>query len=180
MPQEPAPPAELAALVQALRRFAEASDRTTEAAGHHSGMYRTDLRALAVLMQRHQDGQDTTPTDLGRLLNLTSASTTALVDRLVASGHAQRQASTTDRRRVNITHTPAAIAEGRAIFMPLARQMASSLSGFTPGQMRTAIEVLQAATASMDSMAPLGQATPPPGSPAPRPPSRPAPEDGGR
>ncbi|MFC7403407.1 MarR family winged helix-turn-helix transcriptional regulator [Citricoccus sp. GCM10030269] len=143
---------ELPALVQALRRYAEAADRTTEAAGHHHGVHRTDLRALTILMQRQAAGLETTPTDLGRLLNLTSASTTALVDRLVANGHARRSPSTTDRRRVNISHTDSATNDGRAIFRPLAQRLTDRLAEFSPEQMQTAVDVLQAATETLDSI----------------------------
>ncbi|MFC0250053.1 MarR family winged helix-turn-helix transcriptional regulator [Citricoccus parietis] len=152
--------AELLQLIHALRRYAEVADRAVDAAGHRSGLHRTDLRALTILMQRQAAGLNTSPTDLGRMLSLTSASTTALVDRLVANGHAQRTPSTTDRRRVSISHTDTAAVDGRKIFMPIARTMADRLSGFTPEQMQTAIEVLAAATEALDSFeAPAG---PPP------------------
>ena len=153
-------PSELFQLIHALRRYAEVADRTTDAAGHRSGLHRTDLRALTILMQRQAAGLNTSPTDLGRMLSLTSASTTALVDRLVANGHAERTPSTTDRRRVSISHTDTAAVDGRKIFMPMARTIADHLSGFTPEQMQTAIEVLAAATEALDSFeAPAG---PPP------------------
>ncbi|GAA1660677.1 transcriptional regulator [Citricoccus zhacaiensis] len=144
-------PSELFQLIQALRRYAEVADRTIDAAGHRSGLHRTDLRALTILMQRQAAGLNTSPTDLGRMLSLTSASTTALVDRLVANGHAQRTPSTTDRRRVSISHTDTAALDGRKIFMPMARSMADRLSEFTPEQMETAIEVLAAATEALDT-----------------------------
>ncbi|VXB79859.1 MarR family winged helix-turn-helix transcriptional regulator [Citricoccus sp. K5] len=152
--------AELFQLIHALRRYAEVADRTVDAAGHRSGLHRTDLRALTILMQRQAAGLNTSPTDLGRMLSLTSASTTALVDRLVANGHAQRTPSTTDRRRVSISHTDTAAVDGRKIFMPMARTMTDRLSGFTPEQMQTAIEVLAAATEALDSFE--AQAAPPP------------------
>lgn len=139
-------------LVQALRRYAEASDRVVEAAGNQHGMYRTDLRALALLMQRRAEGVQTTPKDLGQLLNLTSASTTALVDRLVANGHAERRRSTTDRRSVIVQHTPTAQAEGRAIFAPISQHMMEHLSHFSPEQMNTAAEVIAAATVALEDM----------------------------
>jgi DNA-binding MarR family transcriptional regulator len=153
-------PSELFQLIHALRRYAEVADRTVDAAGHRSGLHRTDLRALTILMQRQAAGLNTSPTDLGRMLSLTSASTTALVDRLVSNGHAERTPSTTDRRRVSISHTDTAAVDGRKIFMPMARSMADRLSEFTPDQMQTAIEVLAAATEALGTVeAPAG---PPP------------------
>ncbi|NUL45945.1 MarR family transcriptional regulator [Cellulosimicrobium funkei] len=144
-------PTELVPLIHALRRYAEVADRATDAAGRGSGLHRTDLRALTILMQRQAAGLNTSPTDLGRMLSLTSASTTALVDRLVANGHAQRTPSTTDRRRVSISHTDTAAVDGRKIFMPMAQHLADRLSGFAPEQMQSAIEVLAAATEALDT-----------------------------
>lgn len=143
------PGGDLTSLVDALRRYSEAADRVTASTGAHHGVHRTDLRALTVLMQRQAGGQHTSPSDLGRLLNLSSASTTALVDRLVANGHAERTRSETDRRRVLVRHTDTAVHEGRAIFGPLAARLSSHLEGFSPGQMGTAAAVLREATAAM-------------------------------
>ncbi|MEV4900259.1 MarR family transcriptional regulator [Citricoccus sp. NPDC055426] len=158
-PDEPSAdqPAELGQLIQSLRRYAEASDRAVDAAGHHSGLHRTDLRALTILMQRQAAGVDTSPTDLGRMLSLTSASTTALVDRLVANGHAQRTPSTTDRRRVRVDHTQSAAEDGRRVFVPMARHLAGHLAGFTPDQVRSAIQVLTAATDALNTFDPLAE-----------------------
>ena len=136
-------------LIQALRRYSESADRATDMAGSVGGHHRTDLRALTVLMQRHAEGLETTPTDLARLLHLTSASTTALVDRLVANGHAKRERSSTDRRRVLVRHTDSATQDGRAIFAPLAQHLMRHLSEFTEQEMQTAAAVLEAATAGM-------------------------------
>lgn len=153
-------PAELFRLIHALRRYAEVADRTVDAAGHRSGLHRTDLRALTILMQRQAAGLTTSPTDLGRMLRLTSASTTALVDRLVSNGHAERTPSTTDRRRVSISHTDTAAVDGQRIFRPMARTMADRLSGFTPGQMQSAIDVLAAASEALDDLAAAADAPP--------------------
>ncbi|MGM7671174.1 MarR family winged helix-turn-helix transcriptional regulator [Microbacterium sp. A93] len=139
-------------LIQSLRRYAEASDRAVDAAGQRSGLHRTDLRALTILMQRQAAGLDTSPTDLGRLLRLTSASTTALVDRLEANGHAQRSPSTTDRRRVRVNHTQTAAEDGRRVFVPMARHLASHLAGFTPDEMQSAMRVLTAATDALNTL----------------------------
>ena len=58
---------EMRALIMSLRRFAEASDRAVEAAGQRTGLHRTDLRALTILVQRQAAGATTSPGDLGRL-----------------------------------------------------------------------------------------------------------------
>lgn len=149
--QSPEQSAALRQLIQSLRHYAEASDRVVDAAAQSHGLHRTDLRALTILMQRQAAGTDTSPSDLGRLLNLTSASTTALVDRLVANGHAQRAPSTTDRRRVMVTHTQSATVDGARIFGPMARYLSGRLAGFTAEQMHAAAQVVAAATDALNA-----------------------------
>ncbi|MFJ3589777.1 MarR family winged helix-turn-helix transcriptional regulator [Streptomyces sp. NPDC090231] len=45
----------------------------------------------------------TTPTDLARRLDASTAATTLVIDRLVAGGHATREPHPTDRRKVIVT-----------------------------------------------------------------------------
>ncbi|NLE98804.1 MAG: MarR family transcriptional regulator, partial [Propionibacterium sp.] len=90
----------LRALVWALREYAETSERVVESSGTAHGVHRTDMRTLSLLMRRQREGDRTTPSDLVRLLGLTSASATALVDRLVEHGHAERARWEKDRRSV--------------------------------------------------------------------------------
>lgn len=156
-------------MIQALRRYSESADRTTDLAGSLGGHHRTDLRALTMLMQRQAEGMETTPTDLARLLHLTSASTTALVDRMVANGHAERERSSTDRRRVLVRHTASATQDGRTIFAPLAQHLMRHLSAFTEQEMQTAAAVLEAATAGMlDAEEEIRGTEPPRPEPSPR------------
>lgn len=147
------PSASPAALVMALRAFSEHADRAAELAGRGLGMHRTDLRALSVLMGRTAAGLPTTPTDLGRELHLTRASATAVVDRLVASGHARRARSEEDGRRVLVEPTPSAVADGAAAFGPMGRRIGTALAGFEPAEIEVALRVIEAATRAVAPLA---------------------------
>jgi DNA-binding MarR family transcriptional regulator len=71
------------------------------------------------------------PSELARRLQLSTGAVTALVDRLVASGHAVRAAHPSDRRRVVVTRTAAAGAALAEEAAPLAGdvgRLAASLS----------------------------------------------------
>lgn len=139
----------LLALVWALREYAETSERVIERSGNAHGVHRTDMRTLSLLMRRQRDGERTTPSDLGRLLGLTSASATALVDRLVNNGHAERARWEQDRRSVTITHTDTAAHTGQQIFMPIARHTADGLAQFSEDELATTIRVLRVATEAL-------------------------------
>lgn len=61
-----------------------------------------DAAGLAVMDHLVNVGP-TTPTDLARRLDASTAATTLVIDRLVAGGHATRESHPTDRRKVIVT-----------------------------------------------------------------------------
>lgn len=61
-----------------------------------------DAAGLAVMDHLVNVGP-TTPTDLARRLEASTAATTLVIDRLVAGGHATREPHPTDRRKVMVT-----------------------------------------------------------------------------
>lgn len=85
-------------LLQVLRH---ASERAESALARRLDMSVSDLRAMEHLMQ---DG-DLGPAELARRLDITTASATALVDRLEARGHVSRHAVAGDRRRRAVATT---------------------------------------------------------------------------
>lgn len=133
----------------ALREFGESSDRMVDLAGRTVGLYRTDLRALTILMRRAAAGLETSASDLGRHLHLTKPATTAVVDRLVESGHAVRERSLQDRRRVLIHHTDSAVRDGGAAFAPMGGSIHAALADFSAEELQTALRVIRAATRSL-------------------------------
>lgn len=139
------PPSEAAARVSDLvRRIVMAGDRYTDVAAARARVHRTHLDALAALMQADQDGAELTPGGLGRSLGLSSAATTALIDRLEAAGHAERRRSERDRRSVTVHMTPLALDDGAALFMPLWHALVDSLEPFSEEELTTAERVMTA------------------------------------
>jgi DNA-binding MarR family transcriptional regulator len=69
------------------------------------GMGMLDARALLHLVQEVRHGFVVRPTDLMVVLNVSSAAITKLVDRLVQSGHIERQPNPSDRRGVVLVPT---------------------------------------------------------------------------
>ncbi|SDN72847.1 MarR family winged helix-turn-helix transcriptional regulator [Geodermatophilus sp. DSM 45219] len=83
------------------------------------GLTATDVRALVCLLDRERAGVPASPTWLAGELRLTTASVTALLDRLERAGHVRRAPRTDDRRRVDVTVQDSAKALGWAFFGPL-------------------------------------------------------------
>lgn len=155
------------ALLGALRAFSESSDRAADLAGRGLGLHRTDLRALSTLVGRQARDLPTTATELGRHLHLTKAATTAVVDRLVASGHAVRHRSTRDRRNVLVEPTASALSDGAAAFRPMAQHISAALEEFDDAELAVALRVVEAATRGIAPLAGEPPATGGAGSEAP-------------
>src|SRR3954454_16622364 len=81
-----------------------------------NGMHPTDVRALIALMDASRAGEELTAGRLGAALGLTSAGTTALVDRLERAGHVRRVRDGRDRRKVVIEVDERAVELGWSFF----------------------------------------------------------------
>lgn len=140
-------------LVRLLQDFSLEANRYVDAAGGRHDMHRTDLNALAVIMQYAARNQVITPGVLRKELNLSSPATTALIDRLHRSGHVIRERQGTDRRQVQLLMTPKAYRDGGAMFLPLARHMGEAMARFTPEELDVAARFMAAMTEATVSAA---------------------------
>lgn len=106
-------------LIVLLRTLTVESDRFAEMFGEVHGMHRTDLNALAVIMDATRSGAPVTPTALADALHLSYSATTSVVDRLERSGHVSRDRSAADRRKIELRMRDSARELGAAFFAPL-------------------------------------------------------------
>jgi DNA-binding MarR family transcriptional regulator len=79
-------------------------------------LHRTDLNALAVVMDQTSRGQRVTPRDLGAVINLSTSATSSMLDRLERAGHITRKQHPHDRRSVVVEITELALQTGGRIF----------------------------------------------------------------
>lgn len=106
-------------LVHLLRALTLELDLAAAGFASEQRLHGTDLRALIALLDAERAGTTAHPGWLGAQLRLSSASTTALVDRLVARALVARTSDPADRRRVRLTVTDAARELGWGFFGPL-------------------------------------------------------------
>src|SRR5690349_11521904 len=99
-----------------VRSVSVAMNRLGDVFAGTTGLNRTDAHALAVVVEANAAGADIGPSQLARRLRITTAATTALVDRMVGAGHLDRVADPSDRRRLVLRVTDSAQAAGREFF----------------------------------------------------------------
>ncbi|OQQ30799.1 MarR family transcriptional regulator [Prescottella equi] len=104
---------------------------------NRNGLHTTDLRALICLLDAARSGTPSTPGWLGGQLSLSSASTTALIDRLETAGLLERGRDTADRRRVLVTVTPKAEELGWSFFGPLIGRAVRAIETFSHEERET-------------------------------------------
>ena len=92
-------------LMSAFVRLREAERRLSEASLRYMKLNDSDMRALHYLIVSGNHGSIATPGAIASHLNISSASTTKLLDRLERAGHITRAPHPTDRRALAISIT---------------------------------------------------------------------------
>lgn len=92
-------------VLDSLARF-----RTSDAQMHQrvratTTLGENEIRILSYLLRQHRDGNVVKPSEISRHLAISSASTTALLDRLERQGSVERISHPTDRRSILIAPT---------------------------------------------------------------------------
>ncbi len=100
--------AEGAAALASLQALSDSVHEADEQALRTLGMLPVDALALRHLVLAHRDGRLVNATQLARVLRLSTAGITKLIDRLVRDGRAERQPNPRDRRGIIITATASA------------------------------------------------------------------------
>lgn len=100
-------------VLQALRGFRAADTRMRRRLAADMELNSTDLEALRHVIAAERRGESVTPRGLAETLQITTASVTKLLDRLVDAGHLRRVPHAHDRRSRVVTATDHAHQETR-------------------------------------------------------------------
>lgn len=98
--------AQISGVMRALGALRSAEDRLAQASQEYMKLGRTDMRALHFLIVGENRDEITTAGALAAHLEISSASTTKLLDRLERGGHITRSPHPSDRRALAIRITP--------------------------------------------------------------------------
>lgn len=122
-----------------IREFLDLSEDFEAHLGRELTVNPTDLQAMQHLIM----GGPLSPTDLSRRLGISTAATTAVVDRLVAVGHAHREQHPTDRRGVVIVPEPASVGRAMSALMPMILGIDAVLDEFDADEQATITDYLE-------------------------------------
>lgn len=119
-----------------LQKFTTEAERYSETVRRQHGLARNDIHAINAVIEADRAGVDATPGDLRERLVLSSAAMTAVLDRLEASGHLERQHSSEDRRQVLLKSTSSARTTGREMFDPMVQHMLPILAEYSEEELQ--------------------------------------------
>src|SRR3954469_3711374 len=126
-----------------LRRLTVELDAVGQRFAEVHGLNRTDVRALVAIMDAARGGKSLTAGRLGAAVDLSSASVTALLDRLERVGHIRRTRDADDRRRVVLEMSDSAMAAGAQHLGALQRDLAAAMEGYPKEKLPVALRSLE-------------------------------------
>lgn len=145
-------------LLHALRRFRRADQRMRRRMSSDMQLNATDVEALRHIIAHGPTGEPVTARGLATHLDISTASTAKLLNRLTASGHVQRHPHPDDRRSVIVTATDHAHAEIRDGLTEMHRRMLEIAQGVPEESRQAVVDFLESMADCLDPVSPDGEA----------------------
>lgn len=139
-------------VMEAMRSYRAAEVAMRRRTQQSMDMGENELLVLRFLARSRLREEMVTPVTLSRYLGITSASTTALLDRLEKSGHIVRTPNPRDRRSVVITSSEKSDDEVRHTLAAMHDRMMTVVREMSPDQRATVIGFLDAMRAAVDTI----------------------------
>ncbi|QCQ16533.1 MarR family winged helix-turn-helix transcriptional regulator [Microbacterium sp. RG1] len=139
-------------LLQAFRVYRAAEVAMRRRTREAMSMGENDLLVLRYLLRARQRDERVSPGELARYLGVSTASMTAMVDRLEKSGHVRRERHETDRRSIWVVPTVDSDEEVRRTLGDMHERMMDAVIEMSPDEMRVVMECLGRLQAAVDQV----------------------------
>lgn len=139
-------------LLQAFRVYRAAEVAMRRRTREAMSMGENDLLVLRYLLRAQQRGERVSPGELARYLGVSTASMTAMVDRLEKSGHVRRERHETDRRSIWVVPTVDSDEEVRRTLGDMHERMMDAVIDMSPEDTRVVMECLVRLQAAVDQV----------------------------
>jgi DNA-binding MarR family transcriptional regulator len=134
--------------LDALRQVVEAGARVRHVVSRRSGLSETELSAL-----QHLITEPLGPAEIARRLEVTTAASTGIVDRLARRGHVERHSHVADRRRTEVRVTDSGREEVLAHLLPMFMALDALDRSFTAEERGVVERYLRGAIAALEQVA---------------------------
>jgi DNA-binding MarR family transcriptional regulator len=141
-----------ARVMESLRAYRAAEVAMRRRTRQAMDMGENELLVLRFLTRANMRGEAVTPVTLSRYLGITSASTTAVLDRLEKSGHIRRTPNPQDRRSVLIAPSEKSDAEIRHTLTAMHERMMDVVRPLSPQDRAVVIGFLDSMREAVDQI----------------------------
>ncbi|MFW5474561.1 MarR family winged helix-turn-helix transcriptional regulator [Knoellia sp. CPCC 206450] len=142
-----APAYEHSPSLEALEELVALAAQTPQAVARRGGLSVSELHSL-----RHLSSTPMGPVELAKVLGVTSAASSGVVDRLVARGHAERRPRADDGRRTEVVVTESGRREIFALLAPMFASLAETDNALTDEERVVVERYLRGAIAALRSV----------------------------
>jgi len=139
-------------VLNALRSYRAAEAAMRRRRGVAMNISENDFLALRFILANDDAGRVTNAKDIAHYLGVSSASTTALIARLVRDGYVQKRASSTDRRSVEIIPLRLTEPSVRDAVGDTHEQVVLAAQSLSPEEMRTITQFLRRLQSAVDGI----------------------------
>jgi DNA-binding MarR family transcriptional regulator len=137
----------LTGTLSALQELVEVAEAVPATVARQAGLSTSELHSLRHLMRGPMG-----PVDLAKVLGVTSAASSGVVDRLCSHGHAERRPHPDDGRRTEVVITESGRAEVTARMRPMFMALATLDASLSDDERVVVERYLRGATAAMHDL----------------------------
>ena len=142
-------------LLQAFRLYRAAEVAMRRRTRESMAMGENDLLTLRYLLKAQREDRVVSPAELARYLAVSTASVTAIIDRLEKSDHVRRGPHPSDQRRIVVTPTVDTDDEVRRTLGAMHSRMLEAVIDLSPEETRIVIDTLGRLQAAVDQVEPV-------------------------
>lgn len=139
-------------VLQAFRLYRAAEVAMRRRTRDSMSMGENDLLVLRYLLKAQQEHRSVPPGELARYLGVSTASMTAIVDRLEKSGHVRRERHESDRRSIYVVPTISTDSEVRKTLGAMHERMMEAVLDMSPEDSLVVLDTLQRLQAAVDKV----------------------------
>lgn len=133
--------------LDALQELVDVAGQVPHEVARRAGLSTSELHSL-----RHLSRGPMGPVELARVLGVTSAASSGVVDRLVSHGHAHRRPHAADGRRTEVVITDSGRREVLQRLAPMFAGLAETDASLTPAERVVVERYLRGAVAAMKAL----------------------------
>ncbi|MBF6446270.1 MULTISPECIES: MarR family winged helix-turn-helix transcriptional regulator [Nocardia] len=132
------------AIARDIRALTAVSDRISHLFAHSNELRPNDFRALMHIATADAEGTPLTAGRLGTLLGVSPGAITYLIERMIESGHIEREPDDADKRRVLLHYSDHGMSVAAGFFTPIGMRTRTALAGLPDADLQATHRVLTA------------------------------------